>query len=149
MDEMLYVAMTGAKQTEYAQAINSNNLANISTTGFRADLHSFSSVPVDGPGVETRVNAVVDSYGTDFSPGPVTNTGRDLDVAIEGRGYIAVQAPDVTESSPLFQEGPFFEPPPQAMLPVTTAALFPVRRPRLVIPQSSRASTSEPVGSGR
>ncbi len=98
MDEMLYVAMTGAKQTEYAQAINSNNLANVSTTGFRADLHSFSSVPVAGPGVETRVNAVVESYGTDFSQGPVTNTGRDLDVAIKGRGFIAVQAPDGTEA---------------------------------------------------
>ncbi len=46
MDEMLYLAMTGAKQTEFAQTINSNNLANISTTGFRADLHSFSSVPI-------------------------------------------------------------------------------------------------------
>ncbi len=98
MDEMLYVAMTGAKQTEYAQTINSNNLANISTTGFRADLHSFSSVPVEGPGVETRVNAVVDSYGTDFSQGAVMNTGRDLDVAIDGRGFIAVQAPDGTEA---------------------------------------------------
>jgi len=98
MDEMLYLAMTGAKQTEYAQAINSNNLANVSTTGFRADLHSFSSVPIEGPGVETRVNAVVESYGTDFSQGPITNTGRDLDVAIQGRGFIAIQAPDGTEA---------------------------------------------------
>jgi len=95
---MLYLAMTGAKQTEYAQAINSNNLANVSTTGFRADLHSFSSVPIEGPGVETRVNAVVESYGTDFSQGPITNTGRDLDVAIQGRGFIAIQAPDGTEA---------------------------------------------------
>ncbi len=98
MDEMIYIAMTGAKQTEYAQAINSNNLANVSTTGFRADLHAFSSVPVEGPGVETRVNAVVDSYGTDFSNGPVANTGRDLDIAIQGGGFIAVQAPDGTEA---------------------------------------------------
>jgi flagellar basal-body rod protein FlgF len=98
MDEMIYLAMTGAKQTEYAQAINSNNLANVSTTGFRADLHSFSSVPIDGPGVETRINAVVDSYGTDFSQGPIANTSRDLDVAISGDGFIAVQAPDGTEA---------------------------------------------------
>ncbi len=98
MDEMIYIAMTGAKQTEYAQAINSNNLANVSTTGFRADLHAFSSVPVEGPGVETRVNAVVDSYGTDFSNGPVANTGRDLDIAIQGDGFIAVQAPDGSEA---------------------------------------------------
>ncbi|MGB5256297.1 MAG: flagellar basal-body rod protein FlgF [Woeseiaceae bacterium] len=98
MDEMIFLAMTGAKQTEYAQSINSNNLANVSTSGFRADLHSFSSVPIDGPGIETRVNAVVDSYGTDFSQGPVATTGRDLDIAIQGEGFIAVQAPDGTEA---------------------------------------------------
>jgi flagellar basal-body rod protein FlgF len=98
MDEMIYLAMTGAKQTEYAQAINSNNLANVSTTGFRADLHSFSSVPIDGPGVETRVNAVVESYGTDFSQGPIANTGRNLDIAIQGEGFIAVQTADGTEA---------------------------------------------------
>lgn len=98
MDEMVYLAMTGAKQTEFAQAINSNNLANLSTSGFRADLHSFSSLPIEGPGVDSRVNAVVESYGTDFTPGPVANTGRDLDVAINGAGFFAVQAPDGSEA---------------------------------------------------
>ena len=98
MDEMIYLAMTGAKQTEYAQAINSNNLANISTTGFRADLHSFSSMPIDGPGVETRINAVVDSYGTDLSQGPISTTGRALDIAVRGDGFIAVQTPDGREA---------------------------------------------------
>ncbi|MDH4047925.1 MAG: flagellar basal-body rod protein FlgF [Gammaproteobacteria bacterium] len=98
MDEMIYLAMTGAKQTEYAQAINSNNLANISTTGFRADLHAFSSLPIEGPGVDSRVNAIVESYGTDFSQAAVANTGRDLDIAIQGRGFIAVQAPDGSEA---------------------------------------------------
>lgn len=98
MDEMIYIAMTGARQTEYAQTINSNNLANVSTTGFRADLHSFSSLNIDGPGVDSRVNAVVDSYGTDFTQGPLNNTGRDLDVAVRGDGFIAVQAPDGSEA---------------------------------------------------
>lgn len=98
MDDMIFLAMSGAKQTEYAQAINTNNLANVSTTGFRADLHSFSSVPIDGPGIESRVNAVVDSYGTDFAKGPIATTGRDLDVAVQGDGFIAVQAPDGTEA---------------------------------------------------
>lgn len=98
MDNMIYVAMTGAKQTEYAQTINTNNLANVSTTGFRADLHAFSSVPIEGPGVESRVNAVVDAYGTDFSAGPVASTGRDLDVAVQGDGFIAVQTPDGGEA---------------------------------------------------
>jgi len=98
VDEAVYLAMTGAKQTEIAQAINTNNLANISTTGFRADLHAFSAVPVEGPGIDSRVNAVVDAYGTDFSQGPVSSTGRDLDVAIQGSGFIAVQAPDGSEA---------------------------------------------------
>jgi flagellar basal-body rod protein FlgF len=98
MDEMVYVAMTGAKQTEYAQSINTNNLANISTTGFRADLHSFSSVPIDGPGVDSRINSVIESYGTDFTAGPVANTGRDLDVAIQGSGFLAVQDADGEEA---------------------------------------------------
>ena len=98
MDEMIFLAMTGAKQTEYAQTINSNNLANVSTTGFRADLHSFSSVPIDGPGIDSRVNAVVESYGTDFTQGPIATTGRDLDVAVQGNGFIAVQAPDGSEA---------------------------------------------------
>ena len=98
MDEMVFLAMTGAKQTEYAQAINSNNLANISTTGFRADLHSFSSLPIEGPGVDSRINAVVDSYGTDFAQGPVATTSRDLDVAVQGDGFLAVQGPDGEEA---------------------------------------------------
>ena len=98
MDEAVYLAMTGAKQTEYAQAINSNNLANISTTGFRADLHAFSSVPIEGPGVDSRINAVVDAYGTDFSQGPTAFTGRALDVALQGSGFIAVQAQDGSEA---------------------------------------------------
>jgi len=98
MDEMIFLAMSGARQTEFAQAINSNNLANVSTTGFRADLHSFSSVPIDGPGVETRINAVVESYGTDLSQGPVATTGRNLDIAVQGQGFIAVQAADGSEA---------------------------------------------------
>ena len=98
MDEMIYVAMTGARQIEYAQAINNNNLANASTTGFRADLHAFESLPVEGPGNDSRVNAVLTEGGTDFAAGPVSATGRKLDVAVQGDGFIAVQAPDGTEA---------------------------------------------------
>jgi flagellar basal-body rod protein FlgF len=98
MDEMIYLAMTGAKQVEYAQSVNANNLANVSTAGFRADLHSFSSVPIEGPGVDSRVNAVVETYGTDYSVGAIVTTGRDLDIAVRGDGFIAVQAPDGSEA---------------------------------------------------
>src|SRR5690606_26105661 len=98
MDRMIYLAMTGAKQTEYAQAINGNNLANASTTGFRADLHAFSAEPVAGSGLASRVNAVVRPYATSFAQGPVVSTGRDLDVAVQGRGFIAVQGADGREA---------------------------------------------------
>ena len=98
MDRLAYVAMTGARQTEIAQTINSNNLANVSTVGFRADLHAFSNLPVEGPGFGTRVNTVAETYATDFRQGPTVSTGRDLDVALQGEGFIAVQAPDGTEA---------------------------------------------------
>lgn len=90
MDRLAYVAMTGARQTEIAQTINSNNLANASTAGFRADLHAFSYEHVEGSGYGSRTNAIVDSYATDFRPGPQRSTGRDLDVAIQGEGFFAV-----------------------------------------------------------
>jgi len=98
VDRMVYVAMTGAEQTMLAQAVNSHNLANASTPGFRADLHSFGSLSVEGPGQPTRVNAVAQPEGFDPGSGPVTSTGRALDVAVQGDGWIAVQAPDGTEA---------------------------------------------------
>ena len=95
---MLYVAMTGAKNIMVAQAINNNNLANVNTTGFRADLASFESMPVEGPGYPARVNAVVEKTSVDMATGPLITTGRELDVAVKGDGLIAVQAPDGAEA---------------------------------------------------
>lgn len=94
MDKMLYIAMTGARHTMLAQTVNAHNLANASTTGFRADLHAFESHPVEGPGYASRVNATSATRGWNFQPGPLQNTGRQLDIAIQGRGWLAVQAPD-------------------------------------------------------
>jgi len=54
MDKLLYVAMTGATQTMLAQTANSNNIANVSTPGFRADYAQFRSMPVYGPGYPSR-----------------------------------------------------------------------------------------------
>ncbi|MEO5344649.1 MAG: flagellar hook-basal body complex protein, partial [Gammaproteobacteria bacterium SHHR-1] len=92
MDRMLYVAMSGAKETMLAQSANNNNLANASTTGFRADLQQFRSMPVFGNGHPTRVYAMSERPATDFTAGPLIQTGHDLDVAINGNGWIAVQA---------------------------------------------------------
>ncbi len=98
MDELIYVAMNGAKQLERAQAINSHNLANANTTGFRAQLHDFQGIDVEGPGYETRVNTLVTPGGWSGSPGPLMTTGHDLDIAVSGSGWLAVQAPDGSEA---------------------------------------------------
>jgi len=91
MDRMLYVAMTGAKETLRAQTVNNHNLANVSTTGFRADLAAFQSRAVDGTGFASRVYATNASVGWDDTSGALLTTGRDLDVAVQGPGWIAVQ----------------------------------------------------------
>ena len=98
MDRMLYVAMTGAKQTLVAQAANAHNLANVATSGFRADLAAFRAMPVFGPGQATRVYAMAERPGVDFSAGVVSHTGRELDVAVQGEGWIAVQGRDGREA---------------------------------------------------
>lgn len=98
MDRMIYLAMSGAKQVALAQATNSHNLANASTPGFRADLDALTSLPVHGPTHASRVYASDERAGVDLDPGVVSATGRDLDVAINGAGFIAVQAPDGTEA---------------------------------------------------
>lgn len=99
MDRILYTAMSGAKQSMDQQSVVSHNLANAGTSGFRAQLHAMRAVPVQGDGLlPTRVSVAATTPGADFSPGPMSTTGRDLDVAIEGNGWLAVQAPDGTEA---------------------------------------------------
>ena len=98
MDRFLYLAMTGAKQALQAQHHNNHNLANANTTGFRADLDALLSAPVYGPGHPSRVYSQETGVGADFAQGTLISTGRDLDVAIEGDGWIAVQAPDGAEA---------------------------------------------------
>lgn len=98
MDNMLYIAMSGAKQMLAAQGANSNNLANINTSGFRADLAAFRSLPVSGPGFSSRVYAQAETVGVNVSQGTVTTTGRDLDAAVDGEGWIAVQGADGKEA---------------------------------------------------
>ena len=98
MDRSLYIAMSGAKQTLLAQTANANNLANTQTTGFKADLEQFRSQPVFGAGYPTRVYAMTERPGTDLAHGAMQTTGRDLDVAISGEGFIAVQGEDGKEA---------------------------------------------------
>ena len=98
MDRMLYVAMTGAAETLRAQTVNNHNLANVGTTGFRADLAAFQSRAVDGTGYASRVYATNGTIGWNSQSGALLSTGRDLDIAINGNGWIAVQGPDGKEA---------------------------------------------------
>jgi flagellar basal-body rod protein FlgF len=99
MDRMIYTAMAGARQLMVRQETLANNLANASTPGFKADLDAMRAVPLQGEaaGLGSRVSVVSTTPGADFSHGAVQSTGRDLDVSIDGDGFIAVEGRDGTE----------------------------------------------------
>lgn len=98
MDRMIYVAMAGAKMNMQRQDVLSNNLANVSTTGFRAELQATRAVPVRGDGASTRVYSLETTVGYDESAGPIAFTGRAMDVAMSGKSWMAVQGLDGTEA---------------------------------------------------
>ena len=98
MDRMLYIAMNGAKQNMLAQTANTNNLANVSTPGFREDIASFRSMPVFGNGYPTRAYGMAERPGVNLNPGILNTTGNPMDIAINGDGYIAVQGADGSEA---------------------------------------------------
>jgi flagellar basal-body rod protein FlgF len=98
LDRLIYLSMAGAKATMQRQDVLANNLANVSTTGFRAELQAFRAVPVRGEGASTRVYALESTVGHDQRPGPVQGTGRSLDVAMQGNAWLAVQSLDGTEA---------------------------------------------------
>lgn len=98
MDKSLYISMTGARESLDAQQLRANNLANVSTNGFKADYHQFRSMSVFGEHHPSRAYAMGERPGTDLSSGVLMETGRDLDVAIKGEGWLAVQMPDGSEA---------------------------------------------------
>ncbi len=91
MDRLIYTAASAARALTLRQDGITQNLANANTTGFRADLVAFRAVPVQGEGASTRVQALEVTTGFDSQSGPINATSRNLDVAIKGDGYIAVQ----------------------------------------------------------
>lgn len=96
MDRMLYISMSGAKQTMLAQTVNSNNLANADTNGFRADLYQQRSQHVFGEGYASRAYAMTENPVFDTEAGMLDTTGRRLDVSINGDGWFTVQTDPVT-----------------------------------------------------
>lgn len=98
MDRLIYTAMTGAKHVFMQQAGTANNLANASTIGFKAQEHRFRAVEVQGAAMPTRAFVVDASVADVFDAGPLMFTGRSLDVAVQGSGWLAVQLPDGSEA---------------------------------------------------
>ena len=91
MDKLLYIASSGANQDLVATSLRANNLANAQTNGFKAQLEQARSMPVYGEGLPTRVFAMTESPTNNYESGPMIQTGRDLDVAVQGDGWFAVQ----------------------------------------------------------
>jgi len=98
MDKALYLSMTAATNTQISQAAIAHNLSNIEMPGFKADLEQFRSMPVFGDGLPSRAYAMSERPGIDYSPGTINHTGNPLDFAVNGNGWIAVQADDGTEA---------------------------------------------------
>ncbi len=98
MDRMIYLSMSGAKAAMQRQEVLANNLANVSTNGFRAELAAFRAVPVQGSGASTRVYSLESTVGASHESGAVTPTGRPLDVAMKGNAWLTVQGLDGTEA---------------------------------------------------
>ncbi len=91
MDKLLYIASSGANQDLVATSLRANNLANAQTNGFKAQLEQARAMPVYGEGLPTRVFAMTESPTNNYESGPMIQTGRDLDVAVQGDGWFAVQ----------------------------------------------------------
>ena len=99
MDRIAYIAAGGAARVLEDQAVLSNNLANVSTSGFREQLSAYRAVPFVAEGTSpTRVGTVTSTPGSNFGQGPMQETGHALDVAIMGDGWFAVQGPDGQEA---------------------------------------------------
>ncbi|MFN9726891.1 flagellar basal-body rod protein FlgF [Acidovorax sp.] len=113
MDRIIYTSMTGANAAAHRQAVLSNNLANASTNGFRAEMSTFRAVPLQGDGSKTRVFALEATSGYDDKPGPVQRTGRDLDAMAMGNAWFAVQGLDGIEA---YTRAGMFEVSPQGQL---------------------------------
>jgi len=98
MDNMLYISMSGAKENMNALAVRANNLANVNTHGFKSDFEQARSMQAFGEGLPTRVFSITESPGQDFTGGALQQTGNDLDIAIQGDGWLSVLDKNNNES---------------------------------------------------
>jgi len=98
MDRMIYTAMSGAGAALDQHATTAHNLANVGTSGFRAQLDAIKAAPLPGAGNKAVVQVMEGAQSSDFVPGPIQQTARPLDLAVQGAGWFVVKASDGTEA---------------------------------------------------
>jgi flagellar basal-body rod protein FlgF len=92
--QLFYLVMAGLDATMDRVTAATNNLANRGTAAFKAQKPVFQAMPLYGQGMPDRVIVAATEEGADFRSGAIQKTGRDLDVAVKGPGWLIVQAPD-------------------------------------------------------
>ena len=98
MDRLIYTSLTAMRGSMSRQTAIANNLANAQTPGFRADIANAQSLWLDGSGLDARAMASEEVLGADMRAGTVTQTGRDLDIAMQGDALLVVQAENGEEA---------------------------------------------------
>jgi len=100
MNSGIYSALTGNIAAMKRLDVLSNNLANVNTPGFKKDRMTFESM-LQTVGAQSRPGGGTDApvyadttFFTDYSAGPVKQTGNTFDLAIDGDGFFAVTTAD-------------------------------------------------------
>ena len=93
MDALIYTAMSGAERALRGQQVHANNLANVDTGGFRANMELSTAQTVNGYGYDDRHMSQLQANSVSTRQGTLKSTGRDLDVAVSGDGFLTVQGP--------------------------------------------------------
>ena len=98
MERLIHTAVSGAELAQTALRITANNLANVNTVGFKADMEQARAMQITGEGFRTRFQAQMMPVSTDLTAGAVMETGRDLDLTVSDKGFIAVLDADGNEA---------------------------------------------------
>ena len=97
MENALLLSLSNQMVTRRTMDVIANNIANMNTSGFKAERQMFAQflLPKDGSVTANDRIAMVSDFGTyhDTSGGPIQNTGNPLDIALSGEGYLSVQGP--------------------------------------------------------
>ena len=102
MDRLIYTAVSGMNASMLRQRMIASNMANAQTIGFRAETMQFTpqtlTNPQDGASLEVRSMTSGVVRGATMKAGPLTQTGRELDLAMAGDALLTVQSPDGGEA---------------------------------------------------